>query len=281
MTYFTEEEFYELLTELSEGNPDGYVTLYHIAEKTLKKTVYGWCSRSKTTRGYEEDVMQEVHMRLIKKCVTGFLMKDGVLNDNPEGFKSWMFTVARNIYNDFAKKLSSEPFDTTDASDEDAPEPDYEDPDNELYNEDDYDYDALNGYFEFVLESSSEIHITMTWLAVMFAVLRGGLNRSEATVYVTTVFGNATMDELFNFIVKSSDKVLWLNISEGLIERMKSRLDKTDSEGRRTGSKKYNEFYMKKGDKASVSDWVNRMNDRIIKEEEEDDDEDDDDASDD
>ena len=70
MAYFTEEEFHKMLTELSEGNPDGYVTLYHIAEKTLKKTVYAWCSRSKTTRGYEQDVMQEIYLRLIKKCVT-------------------------------------------------------------------------------------------------------------------------------------------------------------------------------------------------------------------
>lgn len=271
MAYFTEEEFHKMLTELSEGNPDGYATLYFIAEKTVKKTVYRWCAGNKMTRGYEEDVMQEVHLRLIKKCITGFLKKDGVLNDDPEGFKNWMFKVARNIYIDFAKKISAIPLDITDTSDEDATEPEIEDSDNELYNEDDYDYDALNSYFEFVFESSSEIHIVMTWVAVMLAVIRGGLNRSEATVYVTSVFSNATMDELLDFIVKGSEKVLWLNIDEDLIGRIKSRLDKTDSEGRRTGSKKYGEFYMKKGDRASVSDWVNRMNERIIKEADNDD----------
>ncbi len=266
MIYFTEQEFHKMLNELTEGNPDGYVSLYHIAEKTLKKAVYGWCASSKTTIGYEQDVMHEVHMRLMKKCVTGFLKKDGVLNDDPEGFKSWMFTVARNIYIDFAKKMSLIPLYIPKESDDDDTEPEIEDDDNEIYGEDDYDYDALNSYFEFVFESSSEVHIIITWIAVMLAVVRGGLNRSEATIYVTAVFSNATMDELLDFIVRSSGKVLWLNIGEELIARIKAKLDKTDSEGRRTGDKKYSEFYMKKGDRASVSDWVNRMNERIIKE---------------
>lgn len=266
MAFFTEEEFHKMLAELISGNPDGYVTLYHIAEKTLKRTVTGWCNANKLTKGYEEDVMNDIHLRLIKKCVTGFLKKDGVVNDDPNGFKNWLFTVAKNIYIDFAKSRGKIPFDTIDASNEDAPEIEIEDDDNELYSDSDYDYDTLNAYFEYAFESSSDVHITMTWIAVMLAVLRGGLNRSEATVYITNIFKNSTMDEILDFIIKNSSQVLWLNISDDLIGKIKAKLDKTDSEGCRIGGRKYSDFYMKKGDRSSVSDWVNRINNRIIRE---------------
>lgn len=266
MAFFTEEEFHKMLAELISGNPDGYVTLYHISEKTLKRTVTGWCNANKLTKGYEEDVMHDIHLRLIKKCVTGFLKKDGVVNDDPNGFKNWLFTVAKNIYIDFAKSRGKIPFDSIDISDEDAPEIDIEDDDNELYGDGDYDYDTLNAYFEYAFESSSEVHITMTWIAVMLAVLRGGLDRSEATVYITNIFRNSTMDEILEFIISNSSKVLWLNISDDLIGKIRVKLDKTDSDGCRIGGRKYSEFYMKKGDRSSVSDWVNRINNRIIRE---------------
>ena len=177
----------------------------------------------------------------------------------------WM-KLLEKIYRVIAKKNKEIPFtDMSDTSDEESSEPDIPD-DGDGYDDGDYDYDTLNRYFQFVLESSSEVHITITWLAVMIAIVRGGLNRSEATVYVTTIFSDATMDELMEFIEKCSSKILWLSMSDELLEKMKKKLDKTDSDGRRTGDKKYNEFYMKKGDRASVSDWVNRMNDRIIRE---------------
>ncbi len=266
MAFFTDEEFHKMLNELTEGDSEGYITLFYIAKNTLEKTVKGWCNSSKKMRGHDEDVMQEIYLRLIKKCVTGFLMKDGVINDDPDGFRKWMFTVAKNIFLDFAKKNKEIPFtDMSDTSDEESSDPDIPD-DGDGYDDGDYDYDTLNRYFQFVLESSSEVHITITWLAVMIAIVRGGLNRSEATVYVTTIFSDATMDELMEFIEKCSSKILWLSMSDELLEKMKKKLDKTDSDGRRTGDKKYNEFYMKKGDRASVSDWVNRMNDRIIRE---------------
>ncbi len=277
MAYFTDEEFHVMLSQLSEGNPDGYTTLYEIAKKTLFGTIRKWCNSRKHTVGYEEDVMQEVHLRLFKTCVTGFLMRDGVPNDNPAGFKSWMFTVAKNIYEDIAKKLKKMPLIETDASDDEPPE--IEDINNDLYYEDDYDYEALNRYFEFVLDSGSEPHIVLTWVAVMLAVVRGNLNRSESTAYITCVFNDLTMDEVLDYVVENADKILWLQISEELLGRLRKKLNKTDSEGQRIGGKKYCDFYMKKGDRASVSDWVNRMNGRLIEEEleqkEEEDDDDD------
>ena len=48
---------------------------------------------------------------------------------------------------------------------------------------------------------------------------------------------------------------------------IKSRLDERDDDGRRMGEKVYSDFYMKKGAKASISDWVNLMNNYIVKEE--------------
>lgn len=253
-----------MIFELTKGDTACYNTLISIAKKTLYKTVCGWCNQTSVLRNYEDDMMQEIYIRLIKKCVTGFLMRDGVLNDDPNGFKNWLFTVAKNIRNDFAKKLGAE--ELYEMNTEDGETPESADTDDELYDDGDYDYDALNNYFSIVLDADSKVHIPMTWVTVMLMVVRGGMNRIEATASLISIFEKMTMDSMFDFILRQSEKILWLRLHENHIEKIRLKLDETDSDGIRTGDKKYSEFYMKKGAKASVSDWVNRMNSRIVKE---------------
>ena len=84
MSFFTEQEFHQMLFELTRGDAVCYNTLIKIAEKTLYKSVCSWCNQTPVLRNCEEDIMQEIYIRLIKKCVTGFIMRDGVLNDDYE-----------------------------------------------------------------------------------------------------------------------------------------------------------------------------------------------------
>lgn len=264
MEFFKAEEFHQMIFELTESDVKCYDTLVLIAKKTLYKTVCQWCNQSSLLRGYEDDIMQEIYLRLIKKCVTGFLMRNGELNDDPNGFKNWLFTVAKNIRSDFAKNLGSTEFNETKTPDGELPEG--VDTDTCGTEPDNYDYDELNRYFGIVLGADSNVHIPLTWLTVMLMITNGGMNRIEATEKTVSICSDMELDAMFDFILAQSDNIIWLELSDEQIEEIRDNLDKTDEDGIRTGEKKYCEFYMKKGAKASVSDWVNRMNSRIIKE---------------
>ena len=72
---------------------------------------------------------------------------------------------------------------------------------------------------------------------------------------------------MFAMIVEQAISIPWLQLDISQISLVKERLDEKQSDGRRLGEMFYSDFYMKKGAKASISDWVNRMNNYVIKEE--------------
>ena len=261
MSFFTEQEFHQMLFELTRGDAVCYNTLIKIAEKTLYKSVCSWCNQTPVLRNCEEDIMQEIYIRLIKKCVTGFIMRDGVLNDDSEGFKNWMFTVAKNIKNDFAKKLGTKELYEPNTPEGELPEGVCVDS-----GENDFDYDMLNRYFYIVLNADSNVYIPMTWVAMMLIIAKGGMTKIEATDALINICDCMTLDMMFEFIIKHSESIIWLNLNEQQLDAVKAKLDETDSDGVRFGDRRYSDFYMKKGAKASVSDWLNRMNSRIAKE---------------
>lgn len=261
MSFFTEQEFHKMLFELTQSDAACYDTLIKIAEKTLYKSVCGWCNQTPVLRNYEEDIMQEIYIRLIKKCVTGFVMRDGVLNDDPEGFKNWLFTVAKNIKNDFAKKLGAKELYEPNTPEGEIPEGVSVDS-----SENDFDYDMLNRYFYIVLEADSKVYIPLTWVTMMLIVAKGRMTRIEATGSLINICDDMTLDSMLDFILEQSESIIWLRLNQHQIDIIRMKLDEKDSYGVRIGERKYSEFYMKKGAKASVSDWVNRMNSRIERE---------------
>lgn len=255
-----------MLFELTQGDKACYNTLIEIARKTLYPSVRKWCNGNSALKGYEEDLMQEIYIRLITKSVTGFLMRDGQLNDDPEGFKNWLFAVAKNLFNDLAKKSGRKGLYETETPEGEEPT------EHGPYSEpEEPDYDMLNRCFKTVLSFDSKVHIPLTWVTAMLMIANGGMNRIEATDAITRICSEMTLDAMFDFILIQSDKILWLRLDEDEIQKIKGKLDETDSDGMRIGDKNYNNFYMKKGAKASVSDWINRMNSRIIREEVEED----------
>ena len=71
----------------------------------------------------------------------------------------------------------------------------------------------------------------------------------------------------FALVVEQATAIPWLQLERSQILTIKARLDEECSDGCRMGEKVYSDFYMKKGAKASISDWVNRMNNHVVKEE--------------
>ena len=121
---FTREEFDIMASQMLEQKPISYEMLTQIAEKTLRRTVKNGCASDLCLRGrgYEDDIMQEIHIRLIKTTVPYFLRRNGVtegFNNDPEGFEDWMFRVAENLKKDFANKVRGLDFKTEDL---DAPQ---------------------------------------------------------------------------------------------------------------------------------------------------------------
>ncbi len=67
-----------MVKELLCDEKTSFSMLCHIAEKTLKPSVIAWCREDECLcgRGYENDIMQEICIRLIKTTVSSFLVRE-------------------------------------------------------------------------------------------------------------------------------------------------------------------------------------------------------------
>lgn len=263
MEFFSGEEFNVIFNEVLDSNGACFDTLLTVCEKMLKGAVRRWCYSDSALRGrqYEEDIMQEIQIRLIKNCVTGFFNRNGEPNYDPDGFKNWVFTVAINVKNDFAKKVRRIQFKETEESEGD--EPYYDD---SLLGSD-KTFERLNNAFKIVIESDSKVYKVLTWVAQMIIIADSNVTKIESNEILIKRFEVMTLDAMLALIVAQSQTIPWLKLEDSQIERIKKRLDEKGSDGQRIGDKAYGDFFMKKGAKASISDWVNRMNDYVMKEE--------------
>lgn len=119
---FTTEEFETMVHELLYSQPVSFDTLCQMADKTLSPSIINWCKLEDCLRGrgFEDDIMQEIHLRLMKTTVDYFLLRErinGPYNNNPESFENWMFRVADNLKRDFANKVRNRDFKTEDIDD--------------------------------------------------------------------------------------------------------------------------------------------------------------------
>lgn len=267
MKFFTGEEFDRMFREIVVEKPSCYDTLLAIADRMLKGSVCKWCNDDPYLCGdyHIDEVMQLIRIRLYQKCVTGFFMRNGEPNYDPEGFKNWIFKVALNVKRDYAKKVKQTSFKEGNGSEDFEPV----DPtgDGDLCCSDE-EIEKLNRAFRIVIGHRSKVHIILTWLAMMLLIAAHGVSKIKATDMLTRVFDSMTLDAMLNLILRYEAAIPWLRQDESSLASLKGRLDKSDKKGVRLGDKVYHDFYMKKGAKASVSDWVYRMNQIVEKEEE-------------
>ncbi len=259
---FTRSEFDTMVQQLLFDEKISFDMLCHIAEKTLRNSVRKWCleDTSLTDKECEHDIMQEIQIRLIKRTVTHFLLRGdvGQINDDPEGFEDWMFKVARNIKKDFANearkrkaKLSgTDPNGLGGIVDPDAA-----------------GLEKLQQASVIVLEAKVGIYKTLTWLAQAIIIVSGNVTKLESNEILLQFFENRTLNEMYRFVLRRSEGVAWLTISEKHRASMQAALEKQWQDGVSYGDACYRSFFMKKDGvpcgKKSISDWVNRMNDLI------------------
>ncbi len=259
---FTKEEFHIMVDELLYQETVSFDMLCLMAEKTLKPTVIHWCQMDDCLRGrgYEDDILQEIYMRLINTTVDYFLLrngKNGPVNDNPEGFHSWMFKVATNIKRDFANRVRQDDFKTED----------FEDLKDSEWAEDEADeadkIECLKQAVNIVLESDASVYKTLTWLAQFVFMLQCDISKIKSNDMIVELFEKKTLNEMYLMIQNAAKKIPWLCIDKLQNKRIEDALNCKWDKDITYGDVEYGTFFMKKGGKKSISDWVNRMNNTI------------------
>lgn len=263
---FSKEEFDIMLEQLLDKNHASFDMLCAIAEKTLRPTVTRWCASDETLRGggYEDDIMQEIQMRLIKTCKSSFLLRNGVngpINNDPDGFKSWIFKVALNIKRDFSNSIRK--INGKVRNFEDGEENCISDYGDDSLGISEKHIDLLTAAFSIVIDSDSNVYKILTWIAQCLFMLEFDITKIQSNDLIIKTFENRTLGEMYLMITNHSRNIPWLVISEEQRKKIDYQLSKTWDDDRKFYDIKYKEFFMKKGGKATISDWINRMNNLV------------------
>ena len=263
---FTAQEFDEMIADLLSPN-SSFVPLCDIAHKELWPKIYRTFQSSPALRQHysDEDFMQDIFIKLINNVVTGFLLKDGPggpVNRNYKGFRSWLHRVATNalydLYSRINVKLKHAASDEID--EENLPLIEMEDP---FYLE--ASVQELKNAFDIVITAKNTgIYKTLTWLIQSVLVLKFDFTRIEANKYLIAEFEQKTLWQMYEMLVEYADTLPWLALSDAHKKILEDALrDCEDGQSVSYGDMVYSDFFMTKGAKASVSDWVNRLDSKI------------------
>ncbi len=314
MITVSEQDFKKMVDELLNEEDVKFITLCQIAETNLRGYVKRWCMRDtvigKRADELVQDIMQNIHVRLIKSVVPFFLLKDGVdgkVNYDHEGFGGWLFRVAHRVTIDYLKLEKKKATDAYEVDGEEKKDGDSEnyhrkktDIDTESDPADIYDEKIKNESvrelvrecFDIVIDSKIAVYKILTWLALSLVMLNLDETKIKSTDAVVEQLKNKTLFQMRDFIYAYDQKLTWLDLSEEQKKKIDNALnapynkkddESTDSQsvekltelqssdgkgevGNRPqtwGDVKYGSFFMSKGGKASVSDWVNKINKTI------------------
>lgn len=263
---FSREEFDTMVQQLLCKDGASFEMLICIAQKTLFPHVKKLCRSNEDLRYQclEEDIMQDIHLRLMKTAVTGFLLnrKDGVLNNDPAGFQAWMYKVATNQVLDFASRVRSREHRQVDPQALETV-PVY-DPTPELDAE---NIARLKQAFSIVLSANVRVYKVLTWLAQSLYFLEQDSSRIESNAQLIAEFEDKTLREMYDRILESSRRIPWLQVSGRQHHKIMADLERPWKGDQTYGQTRYKEFFMKHNGeisgKKSVSDWVNRMDDLV------------------
>lgn len=266
MRRFSDDEFEKMIFEITSQDHPNFSMLCEIASKQVWPYIRRKCSQCEAIRrrNAEDDVMQEVHCRLIKTCVTGFFLRDGrdEINRDPEEFCKWMYTVAKHVFCDYANRISIIDSKTRPIEEgEDIPsplQPVFEHSQEEAQ-------DTLRNAFAIVIASDNSVYKILTWMAQCVVVLRADTTKLRSNGILISEFSEKTLYEMRDTIIDAAKEIPWLLFTEDQLSQINTALDKRYDDARRFGEVPYKMFFMKKGGKSSISDWVNRMNVIIVR----------------
>lgn len=243
-----------MIHEIFVEEPARFDTLCIILEKELTPTIRSWCAVDPALNGRacEGDIFSDTCVKVIKYCITGFFLRDGRAEPNTdvEGFCKWIYTVARNVKRDYSNSYRERIV------------LDYSEMEQRLGEDesDDFSTEELGGIFDIVFSLDMSVHKLLAWLAVSVTILSETDRRNVATEMVVNRFAHSTLDEMLAYILCELSRYPALMPSDTEIFDIREKLNMTDDLGLRIGDRPFYSFFMAKGGKYSVSDWLHKIN---------------------
>ena len=263
---FTQEEYQQILREIRLDGPNDvrFDTLAQVTERLVRPTVRMWCRLDGRLQEHycEDELMQRIHLRLIRTVVTGYLYpkrhKDELRRDEV-GFRLWMFSQAEREKKTYLKNLAIEHrrvllWDDVFPFGEEPTEMDGEGCEEQRA--------CLKAAFSVVLAQRVRPYKLLCWMAVFLCIARNR-TKIEANGIVERTFSHRSLFEMCETVFDTAQRLGWLEVGDGDRERFRLSLCKEDGDGRCFGEKRLEEFYMKQGAKKSLSDWFHRINEII------------------
>lgn len=273
---FSDEEFELMVKELLFTKPASFDTLLKIVEKTLKGWIRAKCSRSEILKkkDYDGEIYNDVCTKLVKNTVIDFLLKTaepGQINRDPEGFGSWMFTVAKNVIIDTERRVARNTGRTVSLEEVDKGITDGTDTAGRIlpFDISEKTEAIFARALEILLSSERQPYIIMTWLAMCDFIIKCNISRSESNHMIVKRFLNKKLFDIFDYLFNRSFFIRWFDLPEHskdkLFNKLNEKADEKLYEGKKLGDLTYGELFGKKDPLAMISDWENRMNKLIIK----------------
>lgn len=261
MLPFTDEEFEIMIYELTGKEKQSYDMLCEFADRLLKPVVRTWCNSNKTIKSgcSADDMMQDIYVRLMLTCVTNFLRHKkavGGINRDKVWFCKWMFTVAKNIRNDKLEKFKTRNQKQCPLDEKLAAEL-------EIENLEDERRAQILEMFELVLSLKMKAYKKLTWIVLSLYIIRYDISKIHATNIMVDTLSEKTLFAIWDEAKKSFNEIEWMDVPPLSIEGFEISLAERFDENRLVGEMIYKEVFMKKGGKAAISDWCNRINSTI------------------
>lgn len=261
---------YEIVCkEVYNGNFSKYDNVFTFAKTFLQYHVKSWCNCDYILRSgtHYEEVLEEICIRITKKCDKFFFNNQG--EKDCESFKAWCYTVARNHFISYYNKVKKDAADNADYVEKASKKIpiDSENIEDVVDRQEtlEVNRDQLSDIFSFVFNLKTKPHIALTWLAVTMFMLVNNCSKIEATHATVATFSESSLFKMLGVITTTIKKYKWLKITDDSINKQYIKLQQIHSTGKLTGDMAYKDFYMKKGPEMSISDWLNRVNEQIVK----------------
>ena len=261
---FSEKDFEITIAELF-SDPAEFDMLYRITKTELELHIWDLVSNSFYLRTFysAEDLMQDVCIKVIKSALTGFFLKngpEGEINRDAQGFCAWLRTVATNEGLDRIRKIKIRQGREkgTDFTTEQYPDI------RTSKRVPEHTKEMLQKAFDIVISSKNiSVYKSLTWLTQALYLLTYDITRIEANTVLLAEFEQKTLFQLYESILRNAVYLSWLTLSEEQKKRITDALNEPYDEKRVYGEVTYSEFFMSKGGKATISDWINRLDSKI------------------
>ena len=263
---FSQEEFDTMVSQVLMQEPMRYDMLCTITERLLQKRLLAWSREEWADSSAEgSDLLNDIHLKLMQCVITHFFYhpdRQGVPNLSPEEFEDWVYKVAMNYKIDRVRAYKKQKAHTVTAIDVEEISDDL----SEL--EDTMDRRLrLRKAFAVAMDADVAPYKTLTWMAHALFLLRYDGEETETKQLLVERFQNKTLQEMYDMILQTADRLPWLVITNRQHHKIQEALYQPSGKGTRYGETCYKAFFMlqqgQPSGKKSVSDWMNRMNNLI------------------